>query len=133
MEPIFWRDYFQTLGKAISKLKEILQDKNLETIDYMREATIQRFEFVIELYWKLLKKILSYEKVESSSPRDVMRKAFQYNLIDDEAIWLAMLDDRNDTSHLYDEQRSKIIFNNIKGYSPILERTYQKLRTQYKL
>ena len=46
------------LGKALKKLREACdkaekQDKEMEIY---RDATIQRFEFTVELFWKSLKK-----------------------------------------------------------------------------
>lgn len=105
--------------------------KKSKEIDYIIDAAIQRFEFTIELFWKVLKKILAYEKVESSTPRDVLSKAYQYKLIDREEIWLAMLDDRNNTSHAYKEELAKIIFDHIKNYLPVFLETYQKLESKY--
>ncbi|MCE2687930.1 MAG: HI0074 family nucleotidyltransferase substrate-binding subunit [Rickettsiales bacterium] len=122
---------FDSLNNAISRFKELLEHKDIDNIDYMRDASIQRFEFVIELFWKVLKKILSYEKIESTTPRDVINKAFQYKLINDEEAWLSMLDDRNNTSHAYNEDSAKLIFIRIKQYLPIFEASYNNLQ-QYK-
>ena len=131
MKELAWKDYFYNLGNTINRLKDVLEHPQLDEIDYIRDAAIQRFEFTIELFWKVLKKILAYEKVECSTPRDVLSKAYQYNLIDREDIWLAMLDDRNNTSHAYKEEQAKIIFDHIKTYLPIFLETYQKLESKY--
>jgi nucleotidyltransferase substrate binding protein (TIGR01987 family) len=131
MDPLLWKDYFENLGNALSRLKDVLTHKDLDHNEYMQDATIQRFEFVIELYWKVLKKCLAYEKLESTTPRDVLQKSFQFQLIDEEKIWLAMLDDRNNTSHIYKQSEAKKVFENIKSYYPIMEVTYKKLQEKY--
>ncbi len=77
------------------------------------------------------KKILTYEEIDSTNPRDVMSKAFQFNIIDDEQMWLEMLKDRNVTSHVYKYEDAKQVFQNIKLYLPILEKTYNKLDKKY--
>lgn len=128
----FWKDYFDNLGNAITRLNDVLTHKDINNIEYLQDAAIQRFEFVIELYWKVLKKFLNYEKIESNSPRDVVRKSFQFNLIDNEDIWLQMLDDRNNTSHVYNQNDAKKVFDNIKLYYPVMEATYNKLKIKYK-
>lgn len=133
MDKSLWQDYFENLGNALNRLKEVLNLENINQLDYLQDATIQRFEFVIELYWKVLKKFLNYEKIESNSPRDVLRKSFQFNLIDNENIWLQMLDDRNNTSHVYNQEDAKKIFEHIKKYYPILEENYKKLQNKYYL
>ncbi|MDZ7808910.1 MAG: nucleotidyltransferase substrate binding protein [Arhodomonas sp.] len=40
---------------------------------------------------------------ECRSPKGCFKLAFQQGWIDDEAVWVAMLQDRNLTSHTYDE------------------------------
>lgn len=131
MEKEFWKDYFETLGQAVQRLKELLDHPDLHKIDYLQDATIQRFEFCIELYWKILKKFLSYEEVETTTPRDVLQKAYQFQLIDDEKLWLQMLHDRNRTSHVYKQEEAKRIFEKILTYGPILEKNYEKLKIKF--
>jgi len=133
MKEIEWKDYFYTLGKAIDRLKEVLMHPQLDEFDYMRDATIQRFEFTIELFWKILKKVLLHEKIEATTPRDTLAKAYQYKLINDEGLWLAMLDDRNNTSHAYKEEEAQIIFKHIKSYFPVFQSTYLILKDKYGL
>lgn len=133
MKEIYWKDYFDTLGKAIHRLKEVIENPTLDQNDYMRDAAIQRFEFTIELFWKVLKKVLFHEKIEATTPRDTLNKAYQYKLIDDEALWLRMLDDRNNTSHAYKEEEAKRIFESIKTYLPVFEKTYGVLKERYNL
>jgi nucleotidyltransferase substrate binding protein (TIGR01987 family) len=82
-EEIQWKDYFYNLGRAINRLQEVLEHPQQNQIDYLRDAAIQRFEFTIELFWKILKKILFHEKIESTTPRDTLSKAYQYKLIND--------------------------------------------------
>jgi nucleotidyltransferase substrate binding protein (TIGR01987 family) len=73
------------------------------------------------------------KKIESTSPRDTLSKAFQYKLIGYEETWLSMLDDRNNTSHAYKEEEAKIIFENILQYLPVFQKTYLALKEKYKL
>ncbi|AAY61180.1 nucleotidyltransferase substrate binding, HI0074 family protein [Rickettsia felis str. Pedreira] len=131
MEKIFWQDYFKTLGQAIQCLHEVIERTKIDKDPIFLDAAIQRFEFVIELFWKVLKKILTYEEIDSTTPRDVMSKAFQFNIIDDEQMWLEILKDRNVTSHVYKYEDAKQVFENIKIYLLILEKTYNKLDKKY--
>ncbi len=84
--------------------------------DIVRDATIQRFEFTFEAVWKALKLYLEHQGHECGGPRPTLKKAFVENLIPDaeEAdVWLRMLDDRNLTSHAYDEELASGIHRNI--------------------
>ncbi|MFY9589720.1 HI0074 family nucleotidyltransferase substrate-binding subunit [Rickettsia endosymbiont of Halotydeus destructor] len=131
MEKIFWQDYFQSLGQAINRLRDVIERSKIDKNDYALDAAIQRFEFVIELFWKVLKKILTYEEIDSTTPKDDLSKAFQFSIINDEKMWLEMLRDRNNTSHIYKYEDAKRVFENIKLYLPILEETYHKLEKKY--
>ena len=73
------------------------------------DGTIQRFEFVIELFWKTLKRLLAAEGIQTGTPREAMQRAFEANWLGDETAWLQMLKDRNETSHVYDEASAKKI------------------------
>lgn len=132
MNKDLWQDSFVALGNALTRLKEVLDLFEAEQKDYLKDAAIQRFEFCVELYWKTLKRFLAYEKAESTTPRDVLEKSFQFYLIDDEQIWLSILDDRNSTSHVYKQELALQVFERIKTYYPIMEKTYQNLKTRYK-
>lgn len=133
MEKFFWKDYFDTLGQAITRLSEVINHPDINKNDYIQDAAIQRFEFVTELFWKTLKKILAYEKIQSTTPREVLNKSYQFQLINDEDVWLKMLDDRNNTSHVYKKEDAQRVFENIKNYAPIFESTYKALKQKYSL
>lgn len=97
----------------------------------MVDGTIQRFEFVLELFWKTLKRLLAYEGIQTDSPRDTLQRAFQAGWLTDENLWLKMLKDRNETSHTYDEESAHEIFLRIKIYFPELDKTNQFLRHKF--
>ncbi len=132
MKQEFWWQHFISLGIFIQRLEEVLQLPDLQTTDYLQAAAIQYFEFSIELYWKVLKKFLAYEKVNTTTPRDVLAKAYQFELINDEKIWLEMLDNRNITSHIYHQEEAKKVFESIlNSYYPVMKKTYAKLKERF--
>ncbi len=109
------KDKLEDLNKAFLKLQESAS-RNPDNDDIIIDATIQRFEFTYELSWKLMKAYLEYNgNLEATSPRKAIKEAFKSKLIDDGEIWLEMLDDRNRTSHTYDENCAKEIFDNINN------------------
>lgn len=62
------------------------------------------------------------------SPKAVMRKAYAEHIITDEAGWLALLDARNQTSHLYDDEVASAVYQAIEGtYLPLLRALSEKL------
>lgn len=118
---------FDRLEKAIAALK-VMVIKPMESDRSNIDATIQRFEFTVELYWKLLKRLLEAKGVIVQYPKDVLREAYAGGLIDDEAIWLNMLKDRNLSSHTYNEELADEIYGHIKQYFPIFQKTFEKLK-----
>ncbi|MEQ6389282.1 HI0074 family nucleotidyltransferase substrate-binding subunit [Bacillaceae bacterium S4-13-58] len=108
-------DKVTDLEKAIKKLHEALE-RDATNDDIVIDATIQRFEFTYELSWKILKAYLEYNGLlEVSSPRRTIKEAFKEKMIKDGDNWLKMLEDRNRTSHTYDEATALEIYGNIKG------------------
>jgi len=99
------------LKNANQKLKEGIEQAKDE-LD--KDGVIQRFEFTFELLWKALKIYLEYQGILVKTPRDSFVEAFRIDLISDEKIFLDMLEDRNNTSHIYDKETSEKIFNRIK-------------------
>jgi len=121
---------FDSTEKALKSLEIALNEPMLKS-KLNIDGTIQRFEFSIEIFWKLLKRILAEQGVDAPFPRDVLQKAYAGKLIDDETIWLSMLRDRNQTSHTYDEELAEAIYIRIKTYYPILEKTCDFLKNTY--
>ncbi|GAB4420719.1 MAG: nucleotidyltransferase substrate binding protein [Thermodesulfovibrionales bacterium] len=96
---------------AHKRLREAINEKETPlSID----GTIQRFEFTFELAWKVIQKFIRYEGFDCNTPRECLRKAYSAGIIDNDEIWLDMLDDRNKTSHIYNEAVAKGIFNRIR-------------------
>ena len=92
------------LKKAYLRLKEV-SDMYYGKNDIIRDSLIQRFEFTYELTHKTLKEFMKYLGVtlENSFPRTIYKKAYVNNLISDDQVWINLLEDRNCTSHIYNE------------------------------
>ena len=99
----------------------------------IRDATIQRFEFTFEVVWKTLKLYLERQGHECGGPRPTLKKAFAENLIsapEEADLWLQMVEDRNLTSHAYDEALAQRIYGEIvRGYASLLGRMAQRIQS----
>lgn len=85
------------------------------------DGTIQRFEFSFDLFWKTLKDIFQARGADVQFPKDVLKAAYQGSLISDSKIYIDMLFDRNESSHIYDLYNADRIYSNIKTiYLPLL-------------
>ncbi len=104
----------QDLINATNRLKEALNEKESEL---MIDAVLHRYEFTFELAWKTLKDYLEYlgVAINTGSPREVIKESFAHNLISDGEIWIKMMLARNSLSHLYDEETSRQVYNEIKN------------------
>lgn len=118
------------LKKAFETLKEgtIQANSQLE-----KDGVIQRFEYTFEIFWKTLKILLSYLGIECHSPRSCIKEAFRQGFIEDDEIFLDMLEDRNRSSHIYEEKTAEEIFERIKEvYTETLENTIKNLEKKLK-
>ena len=107
-----WQQRFQNFSRAFLLLEQSVELENPSVIE--RAGLIQFFEMAFEQSWKVLKDFLEEEGFEMKSPRDAIKTAFQYQLIDDGQVWLEALKDRNLTTHTYDETTAQDVERNIK-------------------
>ena len=89
--------------------------------DLNRDASIQRFEFTIELAWKTMKRILQYKSILINNPRDTVREAAKESLIDDPKAWFVFLENRNLTTHVYNEEIAEKIYNSLPKFKIALD------------
>lgn len=112
----------------MKRLSEALEE---EANPLAVDGTIQRFDFVIELFWKTLKRLLELEGIQAFTPRETLQAAYTAHWLEDEILWLQMLNDRNKTSHIYNAEMAYKIYQNIKVYYPELNSTYNFLKDRF--
>lgn len=116
---------FETLKKMLKKLEAALEkDAHLDEV-YL-DGTIQRFEFVYELSWKLMKSYLEYQGTEVVSPRETFREGFKDGIISDATEWINLMINRNKTSHTYKEETAWDIYDKIKSEYIVLFKNFEK-------
>lgn len=125
-------DSLANLRKAIDKLNAALLIPNDREL--VVEGTIQRFEVVVELLWKTLRRALKFEGITliPDSPREVMRQGFAVGWLHNEPIWQDLLDRRNTTSHEYlDEELIENNYEDIKAVAPEILKVLKVLENRY--
>ena len=102
---------------ALARLKEALaQPEN----SFLRDASIQRFEFTYELAWKAIKLWLETKDIFVLNAKDTLQAAVEQNLLVDGNGWSALHRMRNLTSHTYDEAQAIKVYTFIKQEGVIL-------------
>jgi nucleotidyltransferase substrate binding protein (TIGR01987 family) len=115
-----WQEY----EKALIALAEALA---LKKDSITRDASIQRFEFCVELAWKTAKKVMG---TASTAPKSVIREMAQSGFLDDPEEWFGFLEARNLSSHTYKEELAEKVYAVAKVFLPKGQILLQKLKSK---
>lgn len=105
------------------------------TNEFIISGIIDKFYIQFELGWKVLKELLRYEganQTATGSPREIIKTAYAYFDFIEESIWLEMLRDRNDTTHIYNEEAAQQLVKKIlHRYIGVFVTLEQHIRERY--
>ncbi len=76
--------------------------------DVYRTGIIGQFNLTFELAWKALQAVLRLHCVngaETGSPREILQLGYKVGFLSNSAVWLTMLNKRNTSVHIYDEDK----------------------------
>ncbi len=107
--------------KALISLEAAL---SLPEDDVTRDASIQRFEFCVELAWKSARKVMG---TASTAPKQVIREMAQADLVSDVEFWLKAIDQRNLSSHTYNERLAKEVYQFARLFLPSAQSLSERL------
>lgn len=113
--------------RALETLKAVLQEPYSVIV---RDASIQRFEYTFEAFWKFLKEYLKErEGVIVNSPKSCFREIFAVGYLSEEetVLLLEMTDKRNATAHTYREEVAEAIFSSLKDYAEAMDRLLRSI------
>lgn len=125
-----WEERIEDLEKAVKRLEEAIEESKKIDFSTLKDGVIQRFEFTLELSWKSLKYFLNNEGVESATtPKSTVKEGFKLGILKNIDIWLEMLDDRNLTSHIYNQAIAEEIYERIVSkYCNELRKNFEFLK-----
>ncbi len=107
------------LEKAHTSLKEALFTHHAQMQgqlkDMLRDSVIQRFEFCIELAYKVSLKTLG---IPAQAPKPALREMLRSGLIDNLDLWFDFIEARNKSSHTYDEAIANEVMTWIEKFEP---------------
>ena len=129
---IRWIQRFNNYRRALKKFNQavdIISNKlewGEEIDELLEEGLIQRFEYTHELAWKVMKDYAQYQGYTNiQGSRDAFRKAFEMGIIENEA-WMESINDRNLTSHNYDDETVAEILESIIDTYALLFNDFEK-------
>ena len=125
-----WKQRFSNFSRALSLLREAMEEDLFSLKQLEKEGIIQRFEYTFELAWKVLKDKMEFDGIvlDQISPKAVVRQAFAAKYINDPDTWLKMIGDRNLMSHTYDFVKFEAVIQSIAdAYLPMLDEWYFSL------
>lgn len=112
------------LRKSLSQFEAGLRPQN----SLERDGAIQRFEFTFELSWKTLGKVLQADKpLDDNSVKGILREAGRQGLIGSVEKWFEFQQARNQTSHTYNEEIAKSVFQLAEQFPPYVKELIEKL------
>ncbi len=126
----------KTLNDSFSILQEAQAMGHQGFIDAAKDSIIQRFEYSYEQFWKFLKKYLEtvYHLEDIHSSRRVFHAAVKIELCtpDEGDVFIDMADDRNETSHTYSVEASRIVLADVPRYYSAMIIVVQRFKLKLK-
>lgn len=119
-------NFSNALDRFASAVDRYEEFKNEGFEDVYLDLIVKRFEFTYEMSWKALKRYLEFLGFEPKNPRMTFKEAYAQQLIENEDIWLDMIEQRNLTSHIYDESEIEEILNKRELY----KKTFTQLKAK---
>lgn len=118
------KEIFASFEKSLQRLREILKEEKTVA---NRDSAIKRFEFTVELAWKCVQKFLREQEIICRSPKECLKEAFKFGLIEDDPKWLEMMEDRNLTAHTYNETTAEEVYERLPNYLEVFSLLKEKL------
>jgi nucleotidyltransferase substrate binding protein (TIGR01987 family) len=112
--------------KSVDRFKEVLLENKT---DIIRDSAIKRYETCYELAWRSVQELLKNEGLGICNlPKNCFKSAFNLGLIENEIIFSNMVQNRNLTTHTYDEVLANKIYQQFNDYYEVLSTLAQRIR-----
>jgi nucleotidyltransferase substrate binding protein (TIGR01987 family) len=98
--------------------------------DIYLDVLVKRFEFTFEMSWKAIKRYLDFAGMQCVNPRSCFKEAYTQGLIEEEDIWLDMIEQRNLSSHIYNEFEIAGIKEKADKYLNAFQALKEKIETR---
>lgn len=108
---------YDNFCNSFNNLKDIY-DYNEPYSNVEMSGLVALYEICFEQSWKAMKEILEqqgFAEERTGSPKIVLKTAFSAGMIDDEELWMAALNARNNVAHSYNKEIALDIINQTKS------------------
>lgn len=126
-----FEDGLYNFQRALERFSEaIAQREELEQRGYgdiVLDLCTKRFEFTYEMSWKAIKRGLDYMGIEAAYPRICFKEAYAIGLITNQDVWIDMIEQRNLSSHVYNQDEVRGILAKLETYRDSFDELYQAL------
>ena len=112
--------------QSLASLKEIFVP--VANSEILRDAIILRFQYSIEMSWKVAKKIIEEQGLEADSPKNVMRVLAKMNMIESAEPWIDFINARNLIVHTYNQMTAQEVFSKVPLFVELAEKLLLKFK-----
>ncbi len=121
---------YDNFSKALKNLKECLKVEEPYSV-VEQTGIVGLFQICFEQSWKLMKEVLENHgrfAVRTGSPREIIKIAYQCDMIKNQEAWLEILESRNILAHTYSDEQSLNVIKSIKSdYISVFEELKNEL------
>jgi len=124
----------RTVITVSEALELLVERKDTESYDVVRDSVIKRFEYTLDTFWKFFTGYMQEEcayEFDNISPRETIRGIYTQGLIDEVEcdILLACVTARNRSAHAYNEEMADGLIKKI----PTFNKTMQTILSRVEL
>jgi nucleotidyltransferase substrate binding protein (TIGR01987 family) len=119
------QELMSNLLKAQAAFEQFRQDMKTNRD---KVGAIHAFKICYELSWKIMKRILTTQGIESTAPRDIFRKAAAAKLIDNPEEWFGFIEKRHLTSYTYEQENIDAIVASFDSFSAELQALVERIK-----
>ena len=93
--PERWLQRFANFEKVLKRLEGHLESRaEFRDPDLLTGLVLRHYSFCLELSWKTLRDLLTWNGIDARLPREVLKQAFATGLIENGQLWIDMLEHR---------------------------------------
>ena len=116
-----FEDQLYNFNNALERFNTVVNEKDTfykeGFSDVYLDVAVKRFEFTFEMAWKAIRRYLDFEGIICKSPRACFKEAFAQGLVEEEGVWLEMIEFRNLSTHIYNEQEIQELLDYVSSFS----------------